>query len=84
MWQTAAEAVDGADNCNFGSGECPEGKPAKLTKVPVSDADKALHKKLMEEVVLVEWGKRCGKPCAEEWNATVGKVVGLSIPLDKL
>jgi len=38
----------------------------------------------MEEVVLVEWGKRCGKPCAEEWNATVGKVVGLSIPLDKL
>jgi len=84
MWETAGKAVAGADNCNFGFGECPEGKPAKLTKVAVSDADKALHKKLMQEVVLLKWGKRCGKPCAEEWNATVGKVVGLSIPLDKL
>jgi len=84
MWQTAAEAVANADNCNFGFGPCPEGKPAKLVKVPVSDADKALHKKLMEEVVLVKWGKRCGKACAQEWNETVGKVVGLSIPLDKL
>lgn len=84
MWKTAGEAVAGADNCNFGFGECSEGKPAKLTKVPVSAADQALHKKLMEEVVLVEWGKRCGKSCASEWNDTVGKVVGLSIPLDKL
>ena len=84
MWQTGAEAVAGADNCNFGFGACPEGKPAKLVKVAVSDADKALHKKLMQEVVLVKWGQRCGKACAQEWNDTVGKVVGLSIPLDKL
>jgi hypothetical protein len=34
--------------------------------------------------VLVEWGKRAGKAYAKEWNETVGKVVGLSIPLDKL
>ncbi len=84
MWQTAAEAVAGADNCNFGTGPCPEGTPAKLTKVSVSDADQATHKKLMNEVVLVEWGKRAGKDYAKEWNDTVGKVVGLSIPLDKL
>jgi TRAP-type transport system periplasmic protein len=35
-------------------------------------------------VVLVKWGKRCGKACAEKWNETVGKVVHLKIPLDKL
>jgi hypothetical protein len=34
--------------------------------------------------VLLEWGKRCGKDCAAEWNDTVGQVVGLQIPLDKL
>ena len=44
----------------------------------------ATHKRLMTEVVLVEWGKRAGKAYAKEWNDTVGKVVGLSIPLDKL
>jgi hypothetical protein len=38
----------------------------------------------MNEVVLVEWGKRAGVDYAKEWNATIGKVVGLTIPLDKL
>jgi hypothetical protein len=50
----------------------------------VSDADKETHKQLMQDVVLLEWGKRCGKDCAAEWNNTVGQVVGLQIPLDKL
>ena len=84
MWQTGTEALAGADNCNFGLGPCPEGKPAKLVQVSVSDADKTLHKKLMQDVVLVKWGQRCGKACAKEWNGTVGKLLGLSIPLDKL
>ncbi|MFQ5972685.1 MAG: TRAP transporter substrate-binding protein [Alphaproteobacteria bacterium] len=84
MWSTAAEAVAAADNCNFGLGECPEGDPADLVNVPVSDEDKALHKQLMTDVVLVQWGKRAGKDIAQEWNDTVGKVVGLTIPLDKL
>jgi TRAP-type C4-dicarboxylate transport system substrate-binding protein len=84
MWKTAAEAVAGADNCNFGTGPCTEGKAANLIKVSVSAADQVTHKRLMTEVVLVEWGKRAGKAYAKEWNDTVGKVVGLSIPLDKL
>ena len=55
-----------------------------MTPVPVRNADKATHKRLLEEVVLVEWAKRAGKKYAEEWNETVGKVVGLRISLDKL
>lgn len=84
MWQTGKEALDNADFCNFGTGACPEGTPANLIEVEVSAADQALHKKLMNEVVLVEWGKRAGMDYAKEWNDTVGKVVGLTIPLDKL
>jgi TRAP-type C4-dicarboxylate transport system substrate-binding protein len=86
MWKTGAAAVTDAEGCNFGTAKCDRGKPAKppLVNVPVSDSDKSLHKKLMQDVVLVEWGKRCGKECAKEWNDTVGKVVGLSIPLGKL
>jgi hypothetical protein len=55
-----------------------------MTIVPVLESDKTLHKDLMENVVLLEWARRCGQDCAAEWNDTVGPVVGLQIPLDKL
>ena len=84
MWDTAAKAQADAENCNFGKEPCELGKMAEMTPVPVSDADKEKHKAMMQEVVLLEWGKRCGKDCAAEWNDTVGKAVGMEIPLDKL
>lgn len=86
MWETAAAAAADADDCNFGGDKCELGEPAAtpLTNVPVSEADKQLHEKLMQEVVLVAWGRRAGKARAREWNETVGKIVGLSIPLDKI
>jgi TRAP-type C4-dicarboxylate transport system substrate-binding protein len=84
MWDTATQATADADNCNFGKEPCELGKLAEMTPVAVTDADKETHKQLMQDVVLLEWGKRCGKDCAAEWNDTVGQVVGLQIPLDKL
>jgi TRAP-type transport system periplasmic protein len=84
MWQTAANATADAENCNFGKEPCEMGKMADMNLVPISDADREKHKELMQDVVLVEWAKRCGKECAAEWNETVGQVVGLEIPLDKV
>jgi TRAP-type C4-dicarboxylate transport system substrate-binding protein len=84
MWETAGKAVADAENCNFGKEPCELGKMADMTPVPISDADKETHKQLMQDVVLVEWARRCGQDCAAEWNDTVGQVVGLQIPLDKL
>jgi TRAP-type transport system periplasmic protein len=84
MWTTAAKATADAENCNFGKEPCEHGKIAEMTAVPVSDADREKHKELMQEVVLLEWGRRCGEDCAAEWNDTVGQAVGLQIPLDKL
>ncbi len=84
MWDTAAKAVADAENCNFGKQPCEMGKMAEMTLVPIGDADRAKHKELMQDVVLVAWAKRCGKDCAAEWNDTVGQVVGLQIPLDQL
>ncbi len=57
---------------------------AEMTLVPIGDSDRAKHKELMQDVVLVAWAKRCGEDCAAEWNDTVGQVVGLEIPLDRL
>ena len=84
MWATAGQSTEEADNCNTGRDPCTMGTKADMTIVEVSDADREVHKGLMEDVVLVEWGKRCGRDCAAEWNDTIGEVVGLQIPLDKL
>ena len=84
MWNTARKATEDADRCNFNQEPCEMGEVVDMTLVPVSDEDKAQHEQLMQEVVLVEWAKRCGKECAAEWNETVGAAVGLEIPLDKV
>ena len=84
LWATAEQSTNEADNCNTGRDPCTLGRKADMTIVPVTEADQVVHKGLMQDVVLVEWGKRCGRDCAAEWNDTIGPVVGLQIPLDKL
>ena len=84
MWDTGAQTVSDADRCNTNKDPCKFGKKANMVLVPVSKADENTHRRLMENVVLIEWAKRCGKSCAREWNQTVGKVVNMQIPLDKL
>jgi TRAP-type transport system periplasmic protein len=83
-WDIGGQATDQGVNCNIGKDPCTLGKKGHMTLVPLSAADKAKRAEVVQDVVLVKWGKRCGKPCAEKWNETVGKVVGLKIPLDKL
>ena len=84
MWVTVDETVTDAERCNFNRGECKYGKVNKLTEVPVSKADAARHAEIMQSVVLLNWAKRAGKDYAKKWNETVGKVVNLQIPLDKI
>lgn len=83
-WEIGGQATDQGVNCNIGNDPCTLGKKGNMTLVALSDADKAKRATVVQDVVLVKWGKRCGKECAAKWNDTVGKVVGLTIPLDKL
>ena len=55
------------------------GRPARQLKlVKPSDADIAARNKALNEVVLVEWAKRCGAECAAKWTEIVGKPLGLT------
>ena len=38
----------------------------------------AARNKALNEVVLVEWAKRCGAECAAKWTEIVGKQFGLA------
>lgn len=81
MWQTLKAGAAQADNCNFGLGPCTMGLPAKITLVPVKPEEAAVRKRLLESVVLANWARRCGAECANEWNNSVGKTLGLTAPV---
>ena len=84
MWAQAKADVEDGINCNTGQGTCKEGIPAEppMTLVSVSDADRELAQKLLRERVLAAWAERCGAECIEEWNATVGQIVGVEAPVN--
>jgi len=83
-WDIGGQATREGVQCNIGEDPCTLGKKSDLKLVPLSDADKKKRAEIVQDVVLVKWGKRCGVECAKKWNETVGKVVDLQIPLDKL
>lgn len=78
IWKAAAEETEQGYLCNAGKDGCTMGTKARMTVVPVSEADKALLKKALNEVVLPKWAARCQGDCVANWNETVGKVVGLT------
>jgi TRAP-type C4-dicarboxylate transport system substrate-binding protein len=65
--------------CNTG-GECIMGKKFNIQWTDPSAADDKERLRIMREFVVPRWAKRCGAKCAENWNATVGKVVNLTAP----
>jgi TRAP-type C4-dicarboxylate transport system substrate-binding protein len=80
MWVTMANATKQAENCNFGKEPCTMGKLVHMKLSPISPADEAKYKSLVENAVLKGWAKRCGVQCAKEWDATVGKALDLHVP----
>jgi TRAP-type C4-dicarboxylate transport system substrate-binding protein len=78
IWKAAAEETEQGYLCNAGKAECTMGTKATMTVVPVSDEDRALLKKALEETVLPKWAARCQGDCVANWNDSVGKVVGLT------
>jgi TRAP-type C4-dicarboxylate transport system substrate-binding protein len=81
-WAAAAGALEGDIACLTGKGDCAAGKPASMKLVEPSDADVAEARKILTEVVLPEWAERAGKDWAQRWNDSVGKTVGVTVPLN--
>lgn len=83
MWAQATADVQDGVRCNTATGACADGIPAEppMTLVEVSDEDRALGQEILREHVLAGWAARCGAECVAEWNATVGKVVGVEAPV---
>jgi TRAP-type C4-dicarboxylate transport system substrate-binding protein len=77
-WANMKENDQQGINCNTGLGPCRFGEPGKMKLVKPTAADLKKQNELVEKFVLASWAKRCGEACVNEWNATIGKVVGLT------
>jgi hypothetical protein len=49
--------------------------------VNIAPEDEKLRREALVQTVLPRWAKRCGSDCVKDWNATVGKLVGLQAPV---
>ncbi len=77
IWDAAARQTQEGFDCNTGAAACPFPVKGKMTLVQPSDADRALLKKVTEEQVLPKWAARCSAQCVSDFNATIGKQLGL-------
>jgi TRAP-type C4-dicarboxylate transport system substrate-binding protein len=84
LWDTVAEEVEDGVRCSIGVEPCKFGYPGKMTLVEVSDEAWQRQEEILKEQILPDWAQRCGKECAETWNETIGKVVGMPIDAGKL
>lgn len=82
-WASAQGALTNDIACLTGNGECKSGKARSMTLVEPTKADLARARKILETKVLPEWAERAGGDWAQRWDDSVGKVVGVSIPVKK-
>ena len=79
IWVAMEAEDEEALRCLSGKGgKCSKGPAGTVVITEPSAEDLALRKKVLEENVLKAWAARCSKQCVENWNATAGKVAGLS------
>ncbi|RYF57365.1 MAG: transporter, partial [Comamonadaceae bacterium] len=78
IWEGAARQTQEGFDCNTGAAACTQAVKGKMKLVEPSDADRALLKKVLQESVLPKWAARCSAQCVTDFNATIGKTVGLT------
>lgn len=77
MWTETATEDAVAISCITG-GDCEIGEKGAMKLVEPSSTDLAIRDTVATDVVLARWAERCGADCAENWNNTVGKVLGMT------
>ena len=77
IWAFESSLDQKGMDCNA-SGPCDAGEPGGMIPITPSAEDQAMLADIAQNVVLKRWAGRCGQACADEWNDTIGKVVGLT------
>ena len=76
IWDAAAKQTQEGYDCNTGAAACTQAVKGKMVLVQPSAADRDLLKKIRDQVI-AKWAARCNAQCVNDFNATIGKQLGV-------
>lgn len=79
LWTVVAEEEMDGINCSISRGDCRYGFRGRMTLVEPNAQDAARARELVQSTILPDWARRCGRPCVQEWNETVGRVLNINL-----
>jgi len=77
IWRSAEVETENGLACNAGHDTCVDGRRGRMTIVEERDQDEEHRARLVRDVVLPSWVRRCGAGCAESWNRHIAPTLGL-------
>lgn len=79
LWDSVERATQESRSCNQGQDPCVLGKKVHMEVNEMTDADKAIRDKVVNDVVLAGWAKECDADCIKQWNQTAGQALNVHI-----
>lgn len=76
IWDAAAKQTQEGYDCNIGAAACTQAAKGKMVLVQPSAADREQLRKIRDQVV-AKWAARCNAQCVNDFNATIGKQLGM-------
>ncbi|HUH41415.1 MAG TPA: TRAP transporter substrate-binding protein [Castellaniella sp.] len=78
IWDAAAKETQEGYDCNTGAAACTQAVKGKMKLVEPTAADRELLKKITAETVVPKWAARCSAECVQDFNDTIGKLLGIT------
>ncbi len=77
IWDQAERETQEGYDCNTGADSCDQDVKGDMKLVEPTDEDKETLKKLTADIVIPKWASRCSDECVEDFNDTIGDVLGI-------
>ncbi len=77
IWDAAAKQTQQGYDCNAGAAACTLPVKGKMVLVQPTEGDRETLQKVREQVI-AKWAQRCSAQCVSDFNASIGKKVGVT------
>ena len=77
IWQAAERETEEGFACNAGRPECTGGTRGQMVVLDDEPRDRARRERLLRDLVLPSWVRRCGVECADAWNRYIAPTRGI-------
>jgi len=78
IWEAAGRETQEGYDCNTGAEACTQAVKGNMKLVIPSESDQEQLKKMLGETIVPKWAARCSEQCVNDFNDTVGKIIGVT------